>query len=508
MADRQVVRFLAAPYAQKGLRVAGQQSLKNLYLHPTPGYSDGRGAYVTPMHINDAAIYGVMRTPGTDLGVTIAGSQVRACLSYLGNGYVVVDNQIWKVTSTLVASQLTITLAGSTGVATMAAVGNEIVVCCNSKIYRIAVLTDVVTDITASLTAIDALNIPIWVMSQNNRFIYMTSNANYVYISNLLAAATITALDAYSPNTLPGTLTSGAVTSWYQYYFRDNSVEVYADTGAEIGPFSRVTGGAVRVGSAAQQSALAILDKVYYLGRTESGILGIIELTGSVYKVVSTPDFVQTVNDYYRVTDAIAWTDTHNGHVFYNLTFPTKEFTAEYSTNIGVTWSYDVTTGLLFQRTSFEVSTSRESRHIANCSMYLGGFQLVGAWNSGVLYKLDTDFLDDDGQLIYRQLVTGTLTDRDSFFSMYNLEIDVERGIGLVSGQGSDPQITIEISKDRGYTYGNPIVRSAPAVGIYNQRVRISSIGGARSMTLRLSMTDPVAWAFNGITAEIEGSIN
>lgn len=496
MGERKVVPFLAPTYQQKGLKLVGQQKLKNCYFHLTPGMSDGRGQY------------SVLSSPGFLDTVAITGTLVRACISYNNVGYAVVDNKIKKITSAFVVSDLGVTLGGSTGTVTMAATGTEVVVCANSKIYRIVTTTDVVTDITAVLTGIDALNIPIWVMAQNKRFIYLTSNSSQVHISAIYNCNSITSLDGFIPNTIAGTISSGAVTTWYQYYFNENSVEVFRDTGAEIGPFARVDGGAVPIGIAASNSALSIMNKVYYLGRTNNGLLGVIELDATNYKVVSTPDFVERINSYASYTDALAWTDTHNGHIFYNITFPNKETTPGLTYNTGTTWSYDITTNMWFERTSYDEDDDRETRHVANCSMYLGDTQLIGSWKDGNFKEIDTDYYDDDGTEINREIITSTLIDRDSFFSIYNLEIDIERGIGLVSGQGSDPQIMIEISKDRANTWSVPLVRSVGALGQYKSIVRVGSCGGGKSFALRLRMTDPVAWAISGITAEIEGSVD
>ncbi|CAB4212259.1 hypothetical protein UFOVP1437_10 [uncultured Caudovirales phage] len=496
MGERKVVPFLVPTYQQKGLKLVGQQRLKNCYFHMTPGMVDGRGQY------------SVLSAPGYLDTVTISGTTVRACISYNNVGYAVVDDKLKKITSAFAVSDLGVTLGGSTGMATMAATGTEVVVCANSKIYRINTSTDVVTDITAVLTAINALNIPLVVMSQNKRFIYITSNASQVHISAIYNCNAITSLDGFIPNTIAGTLSAGAVTTWYQYYFNENAVEVFRDTGAEIGPFARVDGGAVPVGIAASSSALSIMNKVYYLGRTTNGLLGVVELDGTNYKVVSTPDFVETINSYYSYTDALAWTDTHNGHIFYNLTFPTKELAPGYSTSTGITWSYDLTTNLWFVRTSYDAELDRETRHTANCSMYLGNKQLIGSAADANFKEISTNYYDEDDVEINREVITATLIDRDSFFSIYNLEIDIERGIGLTSGQGSSPQIMIEISKDKNNTWSSPIVRTAGASGQYKTIVRVGSCGGGKSFTLRLKMTDPVAWAIAGITAEIEGSVD
>lgn len=495
--QKQLLPLFNPQYKQTGLKIAGQQELINFYFHKTPGLSDSRGEWA------------VLATPGLNSVVSCSGTLIRAAIAYdTTKAYVVIDNKIKKVTSSFVVTDLGVTLGGSTGNCSIAKTGTEVVVCANSKIYRINTSTDVVTDITTVLTSISASNIPIWVSAQNSRFIYLTSNANQVHISDLYNCNSITSLNGYKPNTIAGTLSNVAVTTWYQYYFNENSVEVYRDTGAEIGPFARIDGGAIPVGIASANSALSILDKVYYLGRTSVGLLGIIEVSGVDYKVVSTPDFVQTVDDYYDYSDAIAWTDTHNGHVFYNLTFPNKEQTPGYSANTGITWTYDLTTGLFFTRSSYDNSNARNTRHKANCSFYLGSKQLIGAWDDGYLYEISNDFLDEEGITIRRQLVTSTIINNDNPFSVYGLEIDVEKGIGLVSGTGSDPTIMLETSKDRGNTWSAVRTRTVGVQGDYKKIVKFSSFGLCKSITFRMTVTDPVRWAFLACTAEIEGTKN
>jgi hypothetical protein len=492
---RQIIQLFNPTYQQQGLKIAGQQALKNFYFHKIPQASDSRSEW------------GILSTPGLDFIADATGALIRAAITYdTTKAYIVIDNKIKKVTSSFVVSDLGVTLGGSTGNCSIAKTGTEVVVCANSKIYRINALTDAVTDITTVLTSINALNIPIWVMAQNSRFIYLTSNSNQVHISDLYNANSITSLNGYRPNTIAGTLSNGAVTTWYQYYFNENSVEVYRDTGAEIGPFSRIDGGAIPVGIAASQSALTILDKVYYLGRTNVGLLGLIEVTDVNYKVVSTPDFVQRIDDYYSYSDAIAWTDTQNGHVFYNLTFPNVELSPGFSSNIGKTWTYDLMTGLFFERSSYDSVNARDTRHKANCSFFLGNKELIGSWDDGKIYEISNDFQDEEGVTIKREIITSTLLDRDSAFTVYNLEIDVERGIALTSGQGSDPILMLETSKDRGNTWSAVRQRSVGVNGDYNKIIRFSSFGMGKSFTWRIRVTDPVKWAFIGATAEIEGT--
>lgn len=493
--QRQVVPFFQPNYQQKGFKIGGQQSLTNFYFHPIPGTVDNR------------AKYAALPTPGTAYVADTGGTLVRAGITFNSTkSYFVVDNEIKKLTTDFEIIDLGITLAGSTGSCSIAATGDEVVVCCNDNLYLIDTTADTVTNITSVLTNIDALNIPIKVLSQNSRFIYLTSNSNQVHISNLYDANTIQSLNGYSPNTIAGTLSSGAITTTYQYYFNENSVEIYQDTGAAIGPFSRAPGGAVPVGIAAPDSALSLLDRVYYLGRTSSGLYGLVEIDGVNHRVVSSPDFVQTVDDYLDYENAIAWSDTHNGHVFYNLTFPTTEAMYGYFEKASTTWTYDLTTGLMFKRNSYVTAIGAQGRAKANCCVYLNGKQLIGAWDDGKIYEISQDYYDENSTAIQREIISGTLLSLDARFSIYNLEIDVEKGVSLESGTGSNPTIMLQVSKDRGHTWTAPRTRQIGLIGEYNNNVIYTSFGIAKSFTWKLTVSDPVRWAFLGVTAEIEGT--
>jgi hypothetical protein len=74
-------------------------------------------------------------------------------------------------------------------------------------------------------------------------------------------------------------------------------------------------------------------------------------------------------------------------------------------------------------------------------------------------------------------------------------ELDLERGVGLVSGQGSDPEVMVRLSRDGGHTWGEPMRMSAGRMGEYTTRVIARRLGQARDTVFEVTVSDPVAWS-------------
>jgi hypothetical protein len=68
----------------------------------------------------------------------------------------------------------------------------------------------------------------------------------------------------------------------------------------------------------------------------------------------------------------------------------------------------------------------------------------------------------------------------------------MEVGGGLVSGQGSNPQIGLSISRDNGKTWGPQMLKPMGKIGEYATVVEWRGLGTTRAFTPKLTVTDPV----------------
>lgn len=135
----------------------------------------------------------------------------------------------------------------------------------------------------------------------------------------------------------------------------------------------------------------------------------------------------------------------------------------------------------------------------ANCGINWMGMALVGDAYSGVIGLSDFTAFTEYGNTM-RMLVTSPSiqSDRKRVF-IRRFEVYVQTGVALESGQGSNPQIMLEVSKDGGMTWRPQVMpRSMGKPGEYTKRLRWLSLGESRAWVLRLTCTDPVRRAIIG----------
>lgn len=84
------------------------------------------------------------------------------------------------------------------------------------------------------------------------------------------------------------------------------------------------------------------------------------------------------------------------------------------------------------------------------------------------------------------------------------IELDLERGVGLATGQGEDPLVMLRLSRDGGHTWSEPLLMSAGRIGVYTQRVIARRLGQARDTVFEVTVSDPVAWSLVNAWLDLE----
>jgi hypothetical protein len=123
-------------------------------------------------------------------------------------------------------------------------------------------------------------------------------------------------------------------------------------------------------------------------------------------------------------------------------------------------------------------------------------------WVTGKLYYFNLDAYDDNGDILpaIRQCAHQATPD-DTWQFFHELWLDMETGVGLNAGQGSDPQVMLEWSDDGGHTFPNQMWASAGKIGEFRRRVRYRRLGKSRDRVWRATITDPVKRVFIGADA-------
>ena len=258
------------------------------------------------------------------------------------------------------------------------------------------------------------------------------------------------------------------------------SIEFWQDVGTSPVPFARVNGSSQTWGLAAVSSRAFLNNTMIFLGQNPQGGVQVMMLNGYSPVRVSNSDLENLMASFTTVADATALTYIVDGHPMYQINFPTanRSFLYDALTNL---WQ-EVQTG-----------TALLNRHFGNLGIAFNAKNYIADYASGNIYQLRTDVYTDNGTPIKRQVTTRHIHGGGNEIGISELWIDMETGVGLQSGQGSNPQVMLQVSRDNGRTFGPEKWVSIGAVGQYlSPRAIWRRLGAARDFVFQFTMTDPV----------------
>ena len=263
--------------------------------------------------------------------------------------------------------------------------------------------------------------------------------------------------------------------------------EVWYDAGTFPFPFAPRPGAFLQQGCAAGFSLAQVNSTLIWLAHNEQGAGMVVMANGYAPQRISTHPIDYALQSYPTISDAVAFSYQQIGHAFYVLVLPTA----------GATWAYDAVTNLWHARGTWNARTSQyDAYRVQTHCATVNNLHLVGDRLTGAIYRLNAEVCTEvDGTGIRRQRRFRAMADNQSGHYLFyrNLQIDAQTGVGLATGQGSDPQLQISWSRDSGYTWAATQWTSLGAQGQYAYRAMIRGIlGRARNLVIDLVCSEPV----------------
>lgn len=105
---------------------------------------------------------------------------------------------------------------------------------------------------------------------------------------------------------------------------------------------------------------------------------------------------------------------------------------------------------------------------------------------------------------VRRQRRAPYLSQEDAWLFHTRFELSFEAGTGLVSGQGSDPQLMLRWSDNGGHTWSDEHWTAAGKIGQYRRRAIWRRLGRSRKRLYEVTMSDPVKWSIVGAWVDIQ----
>jgi hypothetical protein len=316
-------------------------------------------------------------------------------------------------------------------------------------------------------------------------FILNRPNSNQWYISGFLNA-TFDALDFAAKTGFSDKVVAVAAAKRQVFVFGEQTTEIWYNTGAAAFTFARMPGAFIQFGCASAATVQQMDGSIYWLSKSPQGECLVLRTENYDRARISTFAIEKEFQSYARVDDATSYTYQQEGHTFYIINFPTAN----------KTWVFDVATSEWHERTFMDPS-GVENRQRANCHALFNGDNIVGDWQSGKLYRMDSNVYTDDGSPIHRiRSFPHLLSDGDRV--MYRtLIVDMEVGNGVI-GSIEAPEIRLRWSDTKGASWGNSVSQDMGATGELLTCVQFQRLGMARDRVFELSWSGNCKTALSG----------
>lgn len=319
-----------------------------------------------------------------------------------------------------------------------------------------------------------------WCEYLDGYFIIGPPDSGSFYVTANRNPADINALDFISAEKYPDDIVTGIVDHGELIVFGRESFEVFYNSGNADFPLDRVPSGHGEVGCASRHGPAKLDNSVFFPGH--DGV--VYRLNGYVPERISTHAVEQAIQKAAdRDFRGMAWTE--GGHKFYALTCEDFCFV------------YDVTTQMWHERESYGQSEWRPLFILRAYDKWI-----VGDSTSNKLGELDAETFTEWGDVLRASCTSPPITADNKRVIHSRLELIFETGVGTATGQGSDPQVMLRFSDDRGRTWSSEYWRSLGRQGEYTTRVVFHRLGQSRGRIYEWAISDPVPRTLIAATTE------
>jgi hypothetical protein len=419
--------------------------------------------------------------PGLTATVNYGAEPPRGIWSKGDFKYVVNRNKLWKEANDGTAVEVG-TLLTSGGLVDMSDNGTQLCIVDGTYGYIFTFATDTLAQITdpgfpANPTSVTFLNL---------RFLVTSADTGQYQWSAINDGTSWDALNFATEESNPDNLLRGIADNGQAVLFGDFTTGFAGATNSddEAGAFGRIGASALEFGLAARWSLDKFDQSLIFLCKSRLGGVQVATLSGYSLQVVSTPDIDTLFSSYAGIESATGFSFRYQGHSFYQISFPSEN----------VSWRFDGRNG------SWDKVDSSGGMHRARLQVNHQNRSYVTDYETGQCYLFDPDAVTDNGatiarQFIGRHLMAGNVT------RFAELWIDMEVGVGTETGQGVNPQVMMQVSKDGGKTWGNERWASMGALGDYKARATFRRLGKSQTSgewLFKFRVTDPVKVVFCG----------
>ena len=450
--------------------ITNPERLVNLYVE----YPSSPGARVQQV---------LYPTPGVTSFVSVTESPIRGIFAQEGRCWFVAGNQLYELFEAGTA-----TARGDVGVTndpvcftTNGAGGGELFLTTGGLGYTYNLATNTLTLVQQGVTQCAMID---------GYFLALNPTTSTLYLSDLNDGLTWDPTQFTQRSAASDPWRAMQVTYKEIWLMGEQTSEVWYNPGTFPFPFAPIPGALMYQGIAAPATLKRLAGAMMWVAQNEEGDRTVQRAGASGYdpQKVSSDALDTAMKAYPTVSDAYALTYQEEGHDFYILSFPQGR----------ESWGFDGVTGQWHERGSWDPGGGRYDAWRASCHARAFNRHFVGDRESSAVFTMsNTVFTDFDGTGVRRVRRAPALTLPNmahEFLRIHALEVIVDPGVGLATGQGSDPQMMCRISRDGGKSFGSLRQTTMGAVGNHETRVKFRRLGRARNgkFVPEIIVSDPV----------------
>lgn len=321
---------------------------------------------------------------------------------------------------------------------------------------------------------------PTWIAWLNSQWLIGDADRQYS-VSNVGDIDSWNALNSAYAEQKADSGVRGYIFNNLLYYLCSDHTEIFYNSGVGNPPFDRQETALVNIGCAGKHAVTNTRQYLYWLGNDKKFYRAI---SGS-FQTVSSTGLSNKIEAMTVTSDCVMSSFTYQGQDFVFATFPTENKAFFYSETFDY-WNE------LCSGTDFP-----SDRSIAGEFFEAYGKLKVSDYRNGNTYDVDPDTYSDAGEARLRVRTlpefTGSSIRRPGRrITVSKIRLNIQKGVGLATGQGSAPVLMCELSNDGGHTYGSQVFVDMGVMGDYVRAVDFDAFATGYEIKARIKCSDPV----------------
>ncbi len=322
-------------------------------------------------------------------------------------------------------------------------------------------------------------------------FVFTTTDGKQLFVSNLNQPLIFSALDFGSAEGDPDRIITQILNHDELTILGSETGEVFKLVGGAGFPLAIIPGAFGQKGAHSKYGAIAFDSTFLFIGGGENEKTAVWRKTSSSNSVKISDNAIDRLIQEFtadEIAEAFWMTYTQRGQLLAILTINSSRIP-------GRTFVYNGTASVLGgKQVWFEYQTGvTDSQWRVNSIVKVYDKFLCGDSIDGRIGFLDKTAFEDYGDVLFRQMSTQPF-DNDGVTIFAGLfEATFESGVGLTTGQGSDPVVRQDFSDNGARSFKSETKRKIGKIGKFGQRSVWERQGDFPvSRVIRLTVTDPV----------------